>query len=298
MALTATHLEVLRGLVKLYEEKKKRITSKELAQRLGKHEVTLRNILRTLSVLGLIEARSGPDGGYSPTVKAYEVVSSMGEAAGYTELPRIPLIKINNVPMGLYLADIEILSLNDPRGAKAILKAYGMLQDIREKDRIRIGPLPHTGIVIEGIVNEVNKDSGEILVEITRLLGLPPIKIEEVMTSNPVSVGPRTKVRKVAEIMLEHGYRAIPVVRDKKIIGVVMTKQVFEALLNGQADEPVSKVMTARYYTVKRDESIASAVKLMRKYNIGRLFVVDERGDLIGVITRTDILSTIADLIG
>ncbi len=298
MALTLSYVEVLKALVDMYREKRSRVTSRELARRLGKHEVTVRNALRILRALSLVEARSGPSGGYEPTMKAYEVLQKpyMVEPDALWGGQATPLWVDGRLSEAL-VVDLEIVDLNDPRGARAILRVHGAAEPIRSGTRVRVGPLPYTRLIVEGQVVDMDNGSGELLVSVTRMLSIPRIAIKEVMTPSPVCVSPRATVREVAEIMFERGFRAVPVVEDGRILGLATTRLVLFSLLRGRAADPVTTATSEEYYTISKDDDIAKALRLMERHNVGRLLVLDERGDLVGIVTRTDILEALAGLL-
>jgi predicted transcriptional regulator len=54
--------------------------------------------------------------------------------------------------------------------------------------------------------------------------------------------------------------------------------------------------MTRRVVTVREDDDILKAMRLMDRYDVGRLIVVDALGTPKGILTRTDILRLIAGL--
>ena len=58
-------------------------------------------------------------------------------------------------------------------------------------------------------------------------------------------------------------------------------------------DTKVSKIMTRNVITIHEDDSIGKARALMRDNNIGRLVVVDDEGNPIGMITEVDILKKV-----
>ena len=72
--LTISQREVLEALIRLYEQKRRLIKSKEIAELINRDEGTVRNIILSLKSLGLVESKTGPSGGYMPTLKAYEVM--------------------------------------------------------------------------------------------------------------------------------------------------------------------------------------------------------------------------------
>ena len=52
---------------------------------------------------------------------------------------------------------------------------------------------------------------------------------------------------------------------------------------------PVKEVMTAELVTIERGKSVVEAAKLMKERGIGSVLVVNESGDVVGIITERDI---------
>jgi CBS domain-containing protein len=50
---------------------------------------------------------------------------------------------------------------------------------------------------------------------------LEPILVEEIMTADPVTIGPSTSVHEATRLMLEHHFGALPVLRDGQPVGIV-----------------------------------------------------------------------------
>ena len=138
------------------------------------------------------------------------------------------------------------------------------------------------------------------------------MKIEELMTREPVAVGPETPLKEVAEILLEHRISGVPVIGERlEVLGVVSEADILakEAgpeppdnrlvawLLGGRhvdehklAARSAAEAMTAPAVTVGADRPVAEAARLMVERGIKRLPVVDADGTLIGVVTRTDLV--------
>jgi len=64
----------------------------------------------------------------------------------------------------------------------------------------------------------------------------------------------------------------------------------------GRLDARVEEYMKRDVITVREDQDILEAIRLMNQYRIGRLVVVDATGKLVGMVTRTDILRYISGL--
>jgi len=61
---------------------------------------------------------------------------------------------------------------------------------------------------------------------------LDNVRIEEVMTAEPVSIGPYHAVTEAARVMLERRIGALPVVDEGKVIGIVTQTDILWALIN------------------------------------------------------------------
>lgn len=60
---------------------------------------------------------------------------------------------------------------------------------------------------------------------------LKMLKIEQVMTPNPVVIDSGTTIKEVAELFSNAPYHALPVVDDQQLVGIVTTKDVIKYLL-------------------------------------------------------------------
>lgn len=54
-------------------------------------------------------------------------------------------------------------------------------------------------------------------------------RVEDAMTSNPLTVAPEDKLQKAVELMLHHRIGGIPVVEEGKVVGIVTETDVFRA---------------------------------------------------------------------
>jgi acetoin utilization protein AcuB len=134
--------------------------------------------------------------------------------------------------------------------------------------------------------------------------------VKDRMTVKPVTVTPGTSFPDAFQIMREKRIRHLPVVDEKgKLIGVVArtdllhaspsmatTLSVFEMnfLL---ANLHVGKIMSAPPITVSEDAPLEEAARVMVQNKIGCLPVM-HGGDLVGMITETDIFETFVEILG
>jgi len=112
--------------------------------------------------------------------------------------------------------------------------------------------------------------------------------IRRAMTNGAETVSSRDTLRTAADLMARGGFRRVPVVDDGKLVGIVSDRDV--RAHSGYLDiTRVTAAMTSELKTVTPEMTVEDAARLMIHHKIGGLPVV-ENGDLIGIITTTDIL--------
>ncbi len=126
--------------------------------------------------------------------------------------------------------------------------------------------------------------------------------IKEIMKSSLTSISPDIKLSDAYSLMQEKNIRHLPVVENSKLVGIVtdrdlrlstsrLTKHPFEP------EESVKKIMSHPVKTTHPSDPIESAAQLMRELRIGSLPVVED-GQLIGIVTITDMLDALLLLTG
>ena len=109
------------------------------------------------------------------------------------------------------------------------------------------------------------------------------------MVLDPVTIEPKAPIHRALELMQKHGISGIPVTEGKKLVGIVTTRDVrFEQ----SPHAPVETVMTKKLVTAREGISQADAIELLHKHRIEKLLVVDEKGELRGLMTLRDIAKT------
>ena len=289
--LTQTQTEVLEALVKLYEQNRRLVKSIEIAELINKDEGTVRNVISSLRSLGLLESKTGPSGGYIPTLKALELI----------RMPPIPSYGVLRVwkagrETNITAFSMEIIDVLNPEGGKAILRVGGNLEEIREGEEVKIGPTPYTRMFIEGKVLHLDRGSGQIAIQIKRMVSIPREPVGEIASKRLVTLKPEESLKNVAMMFFKKKIRGAPVVERNRIIGIITTTDIARAYSEGNFKAKVEDYMRKHVVTVREDEDILDAIKLMDLHGVGRLIVVNAVGEPIGIITRTDVLRRISAL--
>jgi IMP dehydrogenase len=113
-------------------------------------------------------------------------------------------------------------------------------------------------------------------------------KSESGMIVDPITIEPEQRVYEALELMNRYRISGVPVVKNKKLVGILTNRDLrFETNL----DQPVSSVMTREnLVTVSSAHiSLEDSKKLLHKHRIEKLLVVDDDYQLTGLITIKDI---------
>jgi len=119
------------------------------------------------------------------------------------------------------------------------------------------------------------------------------VNVETLMTHNPKTCGPGDTLDRPAQLMWDNDCGCVPVVDEqRRPIGMVTDRDICMcAYTQGLplAGLRVSMAMSRAVVSCSVAESVATAERRMRKYQIHRLPVVDRAGGLVGVLSLNDI---------
>jgi tRNA nucleotidyltransferase (CCA-adding enzyme) len=113
------------------------------------------------------------------------------------------------------------------------------------------------------------------------------------MMSYPVkTVTPETRLGEVEKILLRYGHTGVPVTDGKSLVGIISRRDVDKAIRHGLQHAPVKGFMTRNVVTVESEATLDEVQRVMVQNDIGRLPVVED-GDLVGIVSRSDVLRLI-----
>lgn len=127
-------------------------------------------------------------------------------------------------------------------------------------------------------------------------------KVEDIMTTPVVSCDRSEDAAKVWNLMEYHNFTGLPITRDvstshrryKKLEGFVTQKDILSSgeIRPGEtrSHSSIEKAMTRTPKYVHLHDSVDTCVNLFKQYDIGRLPVVKDGFELVGIVDREDIL--------
>jgi CBS domain-containing protein len=112
------------------------------------------------------------------------------------------------------------------------------------------------------------------------------------------SVDSEEPVLEAIQIMADKRIGALPVLREGKLVGVVSERDYARKVIllgRSSAETPVWQIMSSPVVTVRQEEGVRRCMELMTERRIRHLPVVDEGGEMIGMISIGDLVRAVIE---
>ena len=111
----------------------------------------------------------------------------------------------------------------------------------------------------------------------------------EIMSSPPITLSQDASINDAKDTLLRYGINAIPVVHGEEVLGIITRQIVEKAVYHGLKDVSVKEYMSTDFEVVSPVAAIAEVQDAIIGHH-QRLLPVIDKGKVIGIITRTDLL--------
>jgi CBS domain-containing protein/anti-sigma regulatory factor (Ser/Thr protein kinase) len=115
------------------------------------------------------------------------------------------------------------------------------------------------------------------------------LRIGEVMTSKVFAVTRNCTLRDVQVIMKNNAITGVPVVDNKRVVGILTMNDLMNALEKGAMDEVVTKWMMGEVKTLAEDMPLSFAISAFGKFSFRQFPVVNKQNELVGILTFRNI---------
>ena len=128
----------------------------------------------------------------------------------------------------------------------------------------------------------------EILPEIVH----PSVRVQQIMSRNPLLLSPDMPVETVADLMKRYGFEGYPVIEEGKVVGLITRRNVDRALSHKMMAN-AGILMDAGTVFVTPGDTLDYLQEVMASSGWGQVPVLDpESNEIIGIVTRTDLINT------
>ena len=291
--LTSVQKEILQTLINLYQSSNgKSIKGEDIAEVMARNPGTIRNQMQSLRSLGLVKGVPGPRGGYKPTIEAYHSLNiSVSD-----EDSKVPIYKNDERLEEVSVAKIEFTSVPQPSECEAAIKVLGSIKDLNLGDMIKIGPTPVNNLGVMGEIVGRDDMDNILLVNTKTIRSIPKLTVGEIASRNVISFKLDCNIRDAAKKLIANEIDGAPVMKDGKVVGVFTVTDLVKAIAQDNDDKTVGDLMSTNVVIVNEDLKIANAIEVMLKKSISRLIIADNDNNLLGIVTRTDLIDCITSL--
>lgn len=130
------------------------------------------------------------------------------------------------------------------------------------------------------------------------------MKIKDIMSSPVYVISPDETVARARNLMLRHKIGRLVIIENNKPIGIVTKKDISRRLDQAEPQWrrrpidhiPVKKVMTESLITIFPDATPRQLAELMNENNISGLPVINNKGEVVGIVTQWDLIRYFSEL--
>lgn len=117
------------------------------------------------------------------------------------------------------------------------------------------------------------------------------MRCREMMSRELRTATRETTLQQAAAMMRDGDMGAVPVVEDGRLVGIVTDRDiVVRCVADGKdASTPIGEAMTTEIFSVRPDDFVFEAVRLMGDKQVRRIPVISDDGKLAGIISMADI---------
>jgi CBS domain-containing membrane protein len=121
---------------------------------------------------------------------------------------------------------ITLLSNDSLELAEQLFKSHHIRHIPVVRGEVILGMLSYTDLLRISFADAVEEEEETVDTTVYNMF-----TIDQVMTKNLISVSSKTTIKEVAEILSKKEFHAIPVVNNKKLVGIVTTTDLINYLL-------------------------------------------------------------------
>ena len=125
-------------------------------------------------------------------------------------------------------------------------------------------------------------------------------RVEEIMTTMVIHAPTTVSVRKVAQLIANHGVSCVAIVEKQECsgllipLGIITERDIVQFQnLNLNLEQPAEKLMSSPLFLVSPQDSLWSIHQLMKQHRVRRLLVAGNQGELTGIITQSSLLQVL-----
>jgi CBS domain-containing protein/anti-sigma regulatory factor (Ser/Thr protein kinase) len=116
------------------------------------------------------------------------------------------------------------------------------------------------------------------------------LRVQDVMTRDLVTAGPKDTMYEVQLSMKEHQCSGVPVVDNGALVGMISMQNVLRAFEAGDIQAPAERYMSRNILVLQNSMPLSFCVSYFDKYRFHRFPVLNNKSELVGLVTQYDMI--------
>lgn len=112
---------------------------------------------------------------------------------------------------------------------------------------------------------------------------------EEIIHREVLTASPHQTIESAWRMMSEQGVTGIPIIEDSKLVGIISRRDV-RPIVKLEPNKKIADVMTRSLVTAGENVKVEEAIDSMYEHKVERLPVINDKGNLVGIILMQNIL--------
>ena len=134
-------------------------------------------------------------------------------------------------------------------------------------------------------------------------------QLSDVMTAEPTTVHLGQPLSDAYEVLQSHSFHHVPVVNGDTPVGMISSSDILKLVYDVEsADDRMLRTMldhqftledamSSELVTVRTGATVRTVANQLSKGDVHSVVVVDDNGDLAGIVTSSDLIQTLAELV-
>lgn len=162
--ISGTQRQMLAAIVDAYDDEEEPVKSSRVAELVDRSPGTVKNQMKKLTSIGIVDSVRGPTGGYRPNDNTYAVLGK----ETFDDEAAVNLAR-DYQRVDVTVANIDLTNVHHPTECWAHVQFQDAVPDLSPGDPIAIGPTPVSELVLAGEVIALIETDDEVLVDVATM---------------------------------------------------------------------------------------------------------------------------------
>jgi len=119
------------------------------------------------------------------------------------------------------------------------------------------------------------------------------LKVKDVMTSAVITARKTDTLLHIQALMRENYITGVPITEGSELLGLISIEDIITALNNNCIDAVAEEKMTRELIVLEEEMPLSFAISFFNKYRFSRYPVINQKKELVGILTSNDVISTL-----